>query len=69
VSQTFSAKTKDELHAMDIPELVTYVAELTSQVDHKDDEHKEAMDEKEKEAKKAMDEKEEKPGYLRQLYA
>ncbi len=60
MSQTFSAKTKDELHSMDIPELVEYVASLTSQVEHKDDEHKQAMDEKEKDAKKAQDEKDDK---------
>lgn len=58
-TQTFQAKTKEELTSMDISELTSYVANLTAEVEHKDDEHKTAMDDKEKDAKKAMDEKEE----------
>jgi len=75
MSQVFEAKTKDELSSMDLPELITYVGNLTAEVEHKDDEHKQtakkamedkdkehkdAMEDHEKEAKRAMDEKHEK---------
>ena len=67
MSEEFTAKTKEELSAMDIPELVTYVASLTADVEHKDDEHKQAIlkaeeekkEEEAKQAKKAEEEKEE----------
>jgi hypothetical protein len=56
-------KSKDELTSMDVPELITYVASLSAEVDHKDDEHKEALkaveEENEKkvnDAKKAQEE-------------
>jgi ParB-like chromosome segregation protein Spo0J len=45
-------KSKDELTSMDVPELITYVASMTAEVDHVDDKHKEAL--------KAMEEENEK---------
>jgi hypothetical protein len=45
-------KTKEELTSMDIPELVSYVANLTAEVEHKDDEHKQALKAQDEEHKK-----------------
>ena len=52
--------SKTEFKDMTIEEQNDYVANLTSQVEHKDDEHKQAMDEMEKNHKDAMEEMDEK---------